>query len=212
MIWTRDQATANVLAGILRTGRVRAAADLAHIFLERNPPPAASTGRLTAALNFDYSGWSGLDGGLRAVERLPAGERIWFAQETRPLPGAEQWLYARIAPEQRGKWRLQLAETGDDQLPAALARWASGQWLLTSRFHAALTGAWAGSRAAVIATNEKLRGAAAECGYPIFALDRDPMDLADLMLSSAPPPRSRMQARAALARQACREFFTTIGL
>ena len=89
-------------------------------------------------------------------------------------------------------------------LTDVFARWPGGEWLLTSRYHAALAGGWAGSEIVVIATNEKLRAAACELGAPIVAPDADEATVARA-IASAPPARSG-QPRAAEAFAACQEF------
>jgi len=211
-VWTRDDRVAEALAGLLPPGRVRAAADPAHLFFAAHPPAPARPGRLTAVLNFDYGAWPGLAAALAALHRLPAADRIWLAQESRPLPGAELALFSGLDAAERGLWRLQLADTPGDPLPDAFARWPAGEWLLTSRYHATLASAWAGSRTVVLATNEKLRSVAAECGYPLLPLEADPAILPGLLQDSAPPPTARMRERAEVARKACREFFAAIGL
>ena len=210
-IWTRDTATADTLAHELPGVRVAAAADLSHLFFEANPPPAAAPGRLTAVLNFDYAGWPALAGALAALDAIPARERVWLAQESRPLPGAEQWLYGQLPAGSQARWRLQIADTGEPALPDVLARWPSGEWLLTSRFHATLAGAWAGSRVVVVATNDKLRAVAREFGLSALPPNTDPVALAAALRESPPAARSQLVRAAAAARQACHEWAATVG-
>ena len=213
MIWTRDDAHGRGLGprrpGRAGPGRGRSRSHL--LSVARRAPPPAAPGRLTAVLNFDYGDWAGMTGALAALRRLPATERVWLAQESRPLPGAELWLHARLEEEERGRWIL-LRPDATASLEDELGRWPSGQWQLGSRYHATLAAAWSGSRAVVLATNEKLRSAAEECGYTLFPLDGDPARLPALLLASPPPPPERMRARAALAERACAEFFSAIGL
>jgi len=211
-IWTRDAATAEALAGIGASGKVRAAADLANLFFEAHRPPPAADGRLTAVLNFDYAGWPAMGGALAALDRLPARERIWLAQEARALPGAERELFRGLPENDRARWSLILADDSAPSLARVLDRWPSGEWLLTSRYHATLAGAWAGSKAVVIATNEKLQGAAAEFGYPALDPTADPGGLDDLLRSATPPAEPLLRSHAAAARRACGEFFDAVGL
>jgi hypothetical protein len=90
-----------------------------------------------------------------------------------------------------------------------LDRWPSGEWLVTSRYHAALAGAWAGSRLVVLATNEKLRGAAHELGAPSLAPAASAAAVAEALAATTPatPPL----ALAAAAEAACADFFRRIG-
>jgi polysaccharide pyruvyl transferase WcaK-like protein len=202
-VWTRDDASADLLADRIPSVTVAAAADLAHLQLAALPPPRAEAGRFTAALNFEFAEWPGLAGALRATDALAVRERVWAAQEARDLPGAERWLHARLPESERARWRLQPVET--------LAAWPSGEWQLSSRYHGTLIGAWAGSRAVVIGTNAKLRAAAAETGYPLAAGDDPHPAWTELFGRSRPPDPARLQGRARLAAQACAEFFAAVG-
>jgi polysaccharide pyruvyl transferase WcaK-like protein len=211
MIWTRDPGTAEALRS-LAPGRVKPAADLAHIFLERSPPQPAQRGRLTAVLNFDYAQWPGCAAALGAAAALPARERVWLAQESRRLPGAEIDLFERLPAAERSQWRMQLADAPDSPLAEVAGFWPNGEWLLTSRYHAALEGAWAGSKAVVIAINDKLRAAADEYGYPMVQPDASAADWAKALAASVPPPQGLLKLRAEAARQACAEFFSAVGV
>ena len=210
-IWTRDPLTAEALVRIgASASRVHGGADLAHVYFADNPPPPARTGRLAAVLNFDYGTWPGLDTALAALARLPAKERVWLAQESRPLPGAERWLFDQLTPAERARWRLQPADIPGASLAETLARWPSAEWMLSSRFHATLAAAWAGSRAVVIGTNAKLAGVAKECGYPLLEPSADPAGLAEALQAAVPPDQAALAGRAAAARHAVDEFAAAI--
>jgi hypothetical protein len=212
-IWTRDAAAAEPLSRLAgAAGRVRTAADLAHLFFEAHRPPPAATGRLTAVLNFDYAVWPAMGVALAALDRLPARERIWLAQEARALPGAERELFQSLPKTDRSRWTLTPADDSGRELTEVLDRWPSGEWLLTSRYHATLAGAWAGSRAVVITINEKLQGVADEFGYPTLSPSADPGGLDVLLRSATPPPESNLRSHASAARKACEEFFDTVGV
>lgn len=219
VIWTRDTATASAVERASPGARVRSAADLAHVFFEENPPPRAVKGRVTAALNADGRQWPELNAMLAGLATLPARERVWLAQESRPLAGAERSLLEGLPAGERAGWNLQFADCGihiSDMpwLPLAevLRRWPSGEWLLSSRYHATLAGAWAGSRAVVVAINDKLRAASRECGYPAVPRDADAAAVASAFESSVPPDPASLARSAAAARAACAEFCAAIGL
>ena len=210
-IWTRDDRTAEVLDAILPGRRVKSAADLAHVFFAASAPPPAAPGRMAAALNFDYRGWPGLESAVAALTKLPARERVWLAQEARVLPGAEQWLLGQLAPAVRAAWSLCVPDQPGEPLASALARWPSAEWLLASRFHATLAGAWAGSRTVVIATNDKLRGVADECRLPCLPIAASGAEITAAFAQASPTAPALLAARAAAARSACDEFFAAIG-
>ena len=93
-------------------------------------------------------------------------------------------------------------------LAESLARWPSGEWLVTARFHAALAGTWAGSKVVVIATNEKLRAAARELGAPLILPDADEATVARALASASVPTTGPIQADRAFA--ACADFVRSI--
>ncbi len=206
-IWTRDAATAEALSQIVSGVRVRQGADLAHIWLEKHPPRPAKVGRFVTVLNFDYASWPGMEAALKSLEALPARERIWLAQESRALPGAELQLHAQLLEQERARWSLQLAER--PSMLQATQEWPCGEWQLSSRFHATIVAAWAGSKTVVLATNDKLRGIATELGYPALAPDADLSHLANLLQASQSPSRPKLETFATLARQSCNECLAT---
>jgi hypothetical protein len=163
-------------------------------------------------LNFDYAVWPGLDAALAALDRLPAGERVWLAQESRPLPGAEQWLYERLSPARRAAWRLQLADDPATDCRGLLARWPHGEWLLSSRYHATLAGAWAGTRTVVLATNDKLRSVAVECGCLLLETGADVRLLPDWFRTAPATSKETLKRQAEAARNACAGFARALGL
>jgi hypothetical protein len=203
-IWTRDPASAKFLSAIETRHPVEAGADLAHVFFRDEPPPAAASGQLTLVANFDYGTWRGQPAFLRAAKNFPATERVWLAQETRALPGAERALHDALAPDEQKRWRLVVPDEPGAPLARALARWPSGEWLVTARFHAALAGAWARSKIVVISTNEKLRAVARELGAPLLSPEADEAAVARALESAPRATPSAAQAERAYA--ACAAF------
>lgn len=205
-IWTRDTPSAEHLAAVLPAHRVHASTDLSHTFFQDTPPPTAKPGRVTLVANFDYGLWPGQSACLAAVKALGAADHIWLAQESRELPGAEHALHRALPAEERSRWTLVSPEKPGAPLHEVLTAWPSGEWLVTSRFHAAIAGAWAGSKVVVIGTNEKLRGLAHEFQLPLIAPDADKAAVAHALASARPVPRSVLEAAAARAECACTEF------
>jgi hypothetical protein len=195
-IWTRDSASAQRLHALPSPPPlIEAAADLAHVFFRGVPPPAAADGRVVLVANFDYSTWPGQSACLRALQQLNATEHVWLAQESRELPGAERALFAMLPAAEKRRWRLISPEEPGTPLPRVLERWPSGEWLISARYHAALAGAWAGSKSVILSTNEKLRGAAHELGAPLLSPEADDAAVARALEAatathSATPPRA----------------------
>lgn len=203
-IWTRDTGSAAFLAKLPTPPPFAAGADLAHVFFRETPPPAAVRGRITVVPNFDYRTWAGQDAFLRGLDPLPITSRVWLAQESRELPGAERALFEALPPAEKMRWELALPDFPPAPLARALSRWPSGEWLVTARYHAALAGAWAGSKVVVIATNEKLRAAAQELDCPMLQPASDAGAVTRALEAARPAvsgPRS-----ATLAFDACAAF------
>ena len=215
-IWTRDAASAERLAALPAPPPIASAADLAHLFFRETPPPAASAGRLTLVANFDYGAWPGqaafLSAAQASVPGLAITERVWLAQESRELPGAERALHHALPLADRARWSLAIPDrlpSPAESLATALSRWPSGAWLVTARFHAALAGAWAGSKIAILATNEKLRAAAHELACPLLATDADAATVTrslQSLSSQAGVSRAALDLAADRAFEACAAF------
>jgi polysaccharide pyruvyl transferase WcaK-like protein len=208
-IWTRDPGSAERIAALPAPPQVRAGADLAHLFFSAVPPPAAAPGRLTLVANFDYGPWDGQIACLQAIRGHPVSERVWLAQESRELPGAERALFAALQAEEKSRWRLVSPEVAGTPVDAVMANWPSGEWLVSARYHAALAGAWAGSRVIIVGTNEKLRAAARDLGAPVIAPDAAEVVVRRALETAA--PSAAPQKLAARAQQACEEFFRAVG-
>lgn len=227
-IWTRDAASAERLAALPAPPPIASAADLAHLFFRETHPPAASAGRLTLVANFDYGAWPGqaafLSAAQASVPGLAITERVWLAQESRELPGAERALHRALPLAEQARWSLTIPDpvpspagslataeppTSAESLATALSRWPSGEWLVTARFHAALAGAWAGSKIAILATNEKLRAAAHELACPLLATDADAATVTrtlQSLSSQASVSRAALDLAAGRAFHACAAF------
>ncbi len=203
-IWTRDSASAHRLRRISEISSVASAADLAHIFFQHTPPPQAQAGQVTIVPNFDYGVWNGRDACLRAIDQLRPAARVWLAQETRELPGAEKALHAELPESERVKWTLVSPDISGASLSEVLPWWPSGEWLITSRFHAAIAGAWAGSKVVVIGINEKLRSIARDLDTPLVEPDADEATVLRALRSARPLPPPI--ALAQQAWQACEGF------
>jgi polysaccharide pyruvyl transferase WcaK-like protein len=203
-IWTRDDASAVRLRTLPTPPPVHAAADMAHVFFRNIRPPPAKPRRLTFVANFNYGQWPGQTAGLDAMRQLPATECIWLVQESRQLPGAERELHADLPPVEKARWQLFNPELPGASLEEVLARWPSGEWLVTARYHAAIAGAWAGSKIVVLSTNEKLRAAAHETHAPLLATVAD--EAAVRRALEAAKPAVAPLALAERAHAACGEF------
>ena len=204
-IWTRDDASAQRLQALGLPTLIAPGADLAHLLFAHQRPPSVRPGTLALVANFDYGTWPGRDACLEAIQTIAPTARIWLAQESRELPGAERALFAMLPQEERARWRLTIPDENGGPLSEVLTRWPSGEWLITSRFHAAIAGAWAGAKVVVIGTNEKLRSIARDLGTPLIEPEADTATVLHALKTArpSPPPLSL----ASQAEAACTAFF-----
>jgi polysaccharide pyruvyl transferase WcaK-like protein len=206
-IWTRDaESAAKLNKG--GAGDVTVAADLAHLFFRRCSPPPPHRSRAVIVANFDYADWPGRTATMDALEKTRATDRVWLAQESRELPGAERTFYATLPPREQKRWRLVIADEPSLAMKRTVAdviqSWPTGEWLITSRYHAALAGAWAGSKIVVIGTNEKLRGVAKEFGLPCISPIPTEAEVEHALTTAASVPIPKHSADAAF--EAVRDF------
>lgn len=223
-IWTRDAHTANILSGTLGSSKVTEASDISHIWLSIHRPNTAAKGRIVVTVNFDYQNWPPLNSLVTQLSALPARERLWVAQEQRPLPGAEIALHASLQEAQRAQWKLveidpvssQDNTTGNNLRQRTLIdctnNWPTGEWLLSSRFHSAIVGAWAGSKILVLETNLKLKDIAKTLDCKRISLDEKPADIAKKLERATPVSDCQLNALAEKAKDSCKSFFHSIGL
>jgi hypothetical protein len=202
-IWTRDALSAPILRQWCPD--VIIGADLAHIYFEAKPKLAPKAGQLTLVPNFDFGGWAGQNALLRFAAARRFRDRVWLAQESRCLPGAEHAIYARLEPDEKALWRLANADHADRSLDFVWNDLPLGEWVVTSRYHAALGAAWARSKVIVINTNDKLLSAATELQTVMIPPDADENLIADSFGHARQPERPIERTK--LANAACRAFF-----
>lgn len=205
-IWTRDVVSAERIRSIASGTPIEAAADVAHLLFEANQAPNPTCRRVTVVPNFDYQYWFGLPAFLSAINEIQPNDRIWLAQESRNLPGAERALFESLPKGERQQWRLVCPDVPGTPIAEAIASWPSGEWLVTARYHAAIAGAWSGSKVVVIETNEKLRAIARELGVPTISPDATTGEVLTALRLSRVLERPAAQARRAI--RACAAFVT----
>lgn len=206
-IWTRDEAThSKLLSHGLSKDQALIGSDLAHICFSNYCISTPKPGRITATLNFDYSDWDNLMPTLQALDNTIYSEKIWLIQEMRNLKGAEQYLYNLLPPDLQKNWVPQFADYAFKSMQEVVSLWPSSEWALSSRYHTTLASAWAGSKVVVIATNDKLKHGAIECGYPFLDKSSSPKQIIKALQSSTIPSQNEMNKRANLAKTAVNEF------
>lgn len=206
-IWARDEQSAAWIAEACGdAAKVTASADLAHLWLCDRAWRHVQAGVAAYVLNFEDD----RQVELGAVSELIAqvrGEQRWLVQESRELNGSELVIWANLPADIRAK----VAVCGGDYanastVDALIEPWGSPETLLTSRYHAAVIGAWAGSRVACIRRNDKLAAVAGQLGAALAPAATDAAELRAAMDTAAPIPRERLERLANLAAASCGEL------
>ncbi len=212
-ISARDFSTYKALLNIrIDHKKIYLGADLSHLFFSRNLAQFAHKGRLTMVLNSDYKSWPNLNSLVSDLSQLRADEQIWLIQESRPLPGSEQDLYQCLSLDVKAKWTPVFAEKTNEPLSNILTKWPTGEWTLTSRYHACLTSLWGGSKTTVLALNGKLKAVASEFGLAALPMDASNDAIITALRTSKPVDRSILTKHTKLAKDSVTHFRATFGL
>ncbi|HLL88531.1 MAG TPA: hypothetical protein VK324_04455, partial [Tepidisphaeraceae bacterium] len=197
-VWTRDGTTATALRAVPGAPPVEAGVDLSHAYLRHAafaPPEAGTVG---CVLNFEdarqYDAATVAE--LVAAPGLRDRRWRWLVQEDRPLPGSERALFAALPATVRERFELRAPDYATGSLDGLLRAWGTPQTLVTSRFHAAIIGAWAGARVVAVARAAKVRGVAEDLGLACVDDLTSAGTLRDAVERATPVPRERLLARA----------------
>jgi len=209
-IWTRDELT--YLALKKSHSSVRHGSDLSHILFDAHTLPQAASGRLTTALNFDYKTWNNMSDNIQALEALKPKERIWMAQESREIPGAEKSLFNILPEKLKLLWTLNQNASPFESVKDIISKWPSGEWLLSSRYHTTLASAWSGSKTVVLETNVKLKSAAIDCGFELVKVNANSNDLLKAFYRAQPADIKRMKNHATTAKNCVKEFCSLVNI
>lgn len=204
-IWTRDRRSAQLLQRSAPRAFIDVGADLAHLWLADFVFPRPTTGAIGLVLNFEER-WQATPAQLDQLVRTLARDWQvrWLAQEVRSLNESEVSLYAALTDAAREVAPLRMPDYANaPDVSALLAAWDAPEWLLTSRYHAALIGAWAGWVTAVFPRSAKVRSAVDELGLATINSFADSASAVQVLASATPASRATLEAQAALAREAC---------
>ncbi len=212
-IWTRDATSLALLreAATFAPSTITEAADLAHLVLAEIEFAAPAPDETGFVLNFEDSRQFKLSVLADLVENVArAGRRpVWLVQECRPLPGSEMALHGELSPAARAAADVRNPDYAHaPSIRELLATWGVPGALLTTRYHAALAGAWMGAAAVAFARSAKVIAGAEQLGLPLLRDLSDPEAATRVLASARPADRLRLRAVADLARRGCEEFFT----
>lgn len=209
-LWTRDERSAELIAGAGGAGKVTAAADLAHVYLSGRSAVAVEPETVGYVLNFEDPTQFDFQAFAALAERLENHSQRWLVQECRPLAGSERAIYDALPASRRADLPLRVPDYERGTLGAMLDSWGSPQTLITSRYHAAVIGAWSGARVVAIERSDKIRGLVAQSGIVSVPDFRDADVLLDALDRSRPVDRGMLLTLAQRAAGACEDMIQEI--
>lgn len=209
-VWTRDQRSAELIAAAGADSKVTAAADLAHIHLSRRREMPVENGTLGYVLNFEDPSQFDPQALSVIADRLGDLRQRWLVQEFRPLDGSERAIYDALPSTIKSRLDLRVPDYPHAALDAMLTCWGAPETIITSRYHAALIGAWSGARVVAIERSEKIRGLAAQSGIVSVTDLRDAQSVLDAIDRSRPVERRHLETLAGVASRACESMIEQV--
>ncbi len=204
-IWTRDEQSARLLRAFVGPDRVASGPDLAHVFFSRRGFPPVEPGTLGFVLNFEDRGAFSADA-LCGVLDAASWRARWLVQEVRTLTGSEWELLGMLPAAYRDRLEIRAPQYATASLDDLAACWGVPETIVTSRYHGALFGAWAGCRVVVIERNAKLTGIVDQLGLMSVSDLRSPRPLLDAIGAATRVDRQRLAALAARVEACGREL------
>lgn len=211
-IWARDDRTAELLRAAGAAGKVSAAADLAHIFLRRRTETPVEPGVLGYVLNFEDPAQFDVHALSDLSKHLDARRQRWLVQESRHLEGSERAIFESLPPLLQDRLDLRVPDYDGGSMGQLLAAWGRPETLMTSRYHAALIGAWQGARVVAIERSEKIRGLVHQS--PVVSVPdlRDAGVALDAINRARPMERDRLMELAERAGASCRDLIDRVAV
>lgn len=209
-LWTRDERSAELISAVGAANKVTAAADLAHIYLSGRTQPPVETGTIGYVLNFEDLRQFDMNAFREVSDQYRDRCARWLVQEDRTLEGSERAIYSALPATSGSRVVLCAPDYQNGTLEGMLATWGSPEILITSRYHAAVIGAWSGARVVAIERSDKIRGMAAQSGILSVPSFRDPAALKNAVDRSQPVARSRLLGLAQRASHSCTEMLEKI--
>ena len=204
-IWTRDEQSARLLRAFVGPDRVAPGPDLANVFFSRRAFPPVEPGTIGFVLNFEDLTAFSADALCAVLDAAPSSAR-WLVQEVRTLTGSEWELLGMLPAACRDRLEVRAPAYATASLDDLAACWGVPEVLVTSRYHGALFGAWAGCRVVVIERNAKLTGIVDQLGLVSVPDLRTAAPLRDALAAATTVDRQRLAALAARVEECGREL------
>ena len=201
-IFTRDGGSAALLRAQMDPDRVEEGADLAHVFLQELARSPIEKGTIAFTLNFESASQYSKESVNSLVENFGAQRSLWQVQEVRPLPGSEMALLDALRPDLRNRLILCKPDyVSARTVESLVAVWESPEVWCTSRYHAALAGAWAGARTIAIERSAKIRFGAEQVGLEMISSITDQSAIRRAVSQAEPASRARLAGLARTSRR-----------
>jgi polysaccharide pyruvyl transferase WcaK-like protein len=212
-IWTRDEQSARLLRGFVGADRVASGPDLANVFFSQRAFPRVEAGTIGFVLNFEdreaFAPAALSEVFDRVRGRAPAVR--WLVQEVRTLTGSEWELLASLPAQDRERLDVRAPDYATASLDDLMSCWGVPETMVTSRYHGALFGAWAGSRVVVIERNAKLTGLVDQLGLVSVTDLRSSAPLVEAIQSARSVDRQRLAKLATRVEECGRELAGFLG-
>ena len=208
--WTRDEQSGRWLTERVGAEKVTAAADLAHVWLRDHPFGPVEAGVTGYVLNFERPEQFRAEALCDLTAALPQREHRWLVQEERNLPGSERALLASLPAECRKRLTPRAPYYGGASVGGLVDAWGIPGHLLTSRYHAAVIGAWMRSSVLAVRRSAKVEGLADQLDLERVPAVTDASALAQSFRAARPVPHERLISLADRAAGACGEMLAMV--
>jgi polysaccharide pyruvyl transferase WcaK-like protein len=222
-IWTRDEMSRSVLINEFRLNEdvIKVSSDLANISLSRLfEPESRNTIRRyeLGVCYYDENVYADEISALKEFLKVLTSEKnkvLLFANEVNQKGMFETAIYRRMYPmtERLLKRKISFIVPdyfSENSLPQILQHYSQCRTIMTSRYHALLTAAWAGCKVVALERSSKVSSLAKELGIEEVKKPFTVKELLDAYERAATVEVSKLEHLAATAAQSITEFHNLI--
>jgi hypothetical protein len=206
-IWTRDRISAHQLSTLVPENKVTEGADLSNLFLSR---VGRHSTKERNGLGFVINVENPQQVNIKIIDSVlldwADDPLVWLCQEVRNLPCSELTYYSQLGEPTRSRVALVIPDYGHGSLADFTSHWERIGRCLSTRYHAALVAAWAGSRIAIFPRSQKMVSLIHDIGCVCVNSLGSKRDIVCALGEAKPIERDRLRALESLAEEKCREF------
>ncbi len=209
-IWTRDRQSAEMLSDVCENEKIEESADLAHAYLASDKSSAVEHDSIGYVLNFDRPEQFYADAFHSLVQRKSTQKQYWILQESRKLSGMESDLFSKLSLTDQSQLQIRSANYSQDSVHNYVEKFGTPEYLLTSRYHACVVGAWKGCKVVAINRNEKIRGLVEQVGFESVDSLSDIGNIENALNESRTIPREKLLLLKESTIKSCLRFLETV--